>query len=452
MKKPHITPTIQCIDAFMLASNLRRPPLTSCAAAVFAAVVLFFSPSARGQSAATVSIQANQPGAVVSSNLFGIFFEEINSAGDGGIYAELVRNRSFEDDTNSPAFWSLVTGGSAAGQMALDTSMPMSATNLHSLALTKTGGTGSVGAANNGYWGIPVTNGATYNLEFYARGAAGFSGAISVSLESTNGGAVYAQTSFTGLTTGWQHFTAALVSGGTDANARLVLSITNAGTVYLDFVSLFPAATFHSRTNGLRPDLAGMLANLNPSFMRFPGGSWVDGMNLSNAYHWQTDRRDFRADGPARTSGATWWTTAWAITNTCNCARTSARSRCSASTAALSGSQSIATANLGPWVQEVLDAIQYANGDTNTTCGAMRAANGHPAPFNLQYIEVGNENSGSAYNANYAPFYTAIKSNYPGMHIIADSFRAAFRPPRRWRCWMNITTPRRRRLIPTRRI
>ena len=386
------------------------------------AILLSVAPFARGQTSATVTIQANLPGAVVSSNLFGIFFEEINSAGDGGIYAELVRNRSFEDDTNTPASWTLTTKGTATGQMGLDTSLPMSANNLHSLALTMTGGTGSVGAANNGYWGIPVTNGATYNLGFYARGAAGFGGSVSVSLESTGGGTVYAQASLGGLTADWQHFTASLASAGTDTNARLVLRISQAGTVYLDFVSLFPAATFNSRTNGLRPDLAKMLLNLNPSFMRFPGGSWVDGVNLSNAYHWKPTA-GFLPDRTVRTN--IW---GYMVDNGLGyheylqlCEDLGAQPLFCIN-CGVSGGQSIATANLGPWVQEVLDAIQYANGDTSTTYGAQRAANGHPAPFNLQYIEVGNENSGSAYNANYAPFYTAIKSNYPGMHIIADSF------------------------------
>jgi len=377
---------------------------------------------ARGQSAATLNIQVNQPGAVVSSNLFGIFFEEINSAGDGGLYGELVRNRSFEDATNSPVFWSLVTNGTATGQMLLDTSSPMSVSNLYSLALTKSSGVGSMGAANNGYWGIPLTNGATYKLEFYARGAAGFSGAVSVSLESSNGNTVYAQTNFTGLTTSWQHFTGALLSSGTDTNAQLVLRISQTGTVYLDFVSLFPANTFHNRTNGLRPDLANMLVNLNPAFMRFPGGSWVDGLDLSDAYHWQPTV-GFLPDRTVRTN--IW---GYMVDNglgyheylqLCEDLGTEPLFDVNAG---ISGGSSIAPANLGPWIQEALNAIQYANGDTSTTYGAMRAANGHPAPFNLKYIEIGNENGGSAYNSNYALFYDAIKSNYPAMHMIANNW------------------------------
>ncbi len=368
----------------------------------------------------TITIQANQPAANISSNLFGIFFEEISMAGDGGIYAELVRNRSFED-ASTPVQWGLVTSG-ATGSFAIDTSLPLSSSNTQSLKLTMTGGTGSVGAANNGYYGIPLVNGKTYNLGFYARAASGFSGSIAVSLESSNGVTAYAQSTAGGLTTSWQHFALSLVPNATDPLARLVLRISQAGSVYLDFVSLFPAQTFNNRTNGLRPDLANMLVNLKPSFMRFPGGSWVDGTDLADAYHWELTVGD-----PAnRTERANVW--GYMVSNGLGyheylqmCEDIGALPLLCIN-CGMSGSQAVSTNNLGPWVQEALDAIQYANGDTNTFWGAQRATNGHPAPFNLQYIEIGNENSGAAYNANYAPFYNAIKAAYPAMHVIADSF------------------------------
>jgi alpha-L-arabinofuranosidase len=370
-----------------------------------------------------MTIQVNQPGTVVSSNLYGIFFEEINSAGDGGIYAELVRNRSFEDSTDAPVFWSLLTNGTATGQMALDTNQPMSALNPQALALTMAGGSGSLGAANSGYWGMPVQTGAGYNLEFYARCAPGFSGAITVSLESTNAVAVYARQSFNSLTTNWQHFTAALVSSGADPYARLVARLSQAGTVYLDFVSLFPAATFNSRSNGLRPDLARLLVDLKPSFMRFPGGSWVDGMSLSNAYHWK-DTVGFLPDRIARTN--IW---GYMVGNGLGyheflqmCEDLGTQPLFDVNAGMDVHQNAVATTNLGPWIQEALDAIEYANGSTSTPYGAMRAANGHPAPFNLKHIEIGNENGGSSYHANYALFYDAIKASYPDMRIIANSW------------------------------
>src|SRR5579859_631881 len=202
---------------------------------------------------ATVTIQANEPAANISSNLFGIFFEEINMAGDGGIYAELVRNCMFADSTTSIPWWTFVTSGTAAGQMSLDSSLPLSATNPACLKLTRSSGTGTVGAANDGYYGIPLTSGKTYNLHFYARAATGFTGNITISLESSNGATVYAQSIVGGLTTAWQQFAVPLVPNATDPYARLALQISQTGSVYLDVVTLFPAQTFDNRTNGLRP-------------------------------------------------------------------------------------------------------------------------------------------------------------------------------------------------------
>ena len=368
----------------------------------------------------TITVQANQPAVTISSNLFGIFFEEISMAGDGGIYAELVRNRSFEDAA-TPAQWTLVTNGTVRGSFGIDTSLPLSSSNTQSLKLTMTSGTGSLGAANNGYYGIPLVNGSTYNLGFYARGSNGFAGAISVSLESSNGVLVYAQSTVSGLTTSWQYFTRSLVANATDPSARLVLRISTAGAVYLDFVSLFPAQTFNNRTNGLRPDLANTLVNLKPSFMRFPGGSWVDGTSLANAYHWE-----LTIGNPAnRTERANVW--GYQVSNGLGyheylqmCEDIGAQPLFDINCGMDVHQNAVPTSQLGPWVQEALDAIQYANGDTNTFWGAQRAANGHPAPFNLQYIEIGNENGGAAYDANYSLFYDAIKSNYPAMHVIAN--------------------------------
>ena len=252
---------------------------------LFLLLIILSATSASAQSTATVTIQANQPGAVVSSNLFGIFFEEINFAGEGGIYAEMVRNRAFYTATNAN-FWSLVTTGTATGTMSVDPTQPLNTNIVNSLKLTMAGGTGSVGAGNAGFWGMTFQAGATYNLNFFAMASNGFAGTITAQLESANGSTVYAQTNFGGLTTNWQRFSASLVSSSSDTNAQLVLSITNSGTVWLDVVSLFPQTTFFSRTNGLRADLGNMLSAMHPSFMRFPGGKYIEANNMTNSVRW----------------------------------------------------------------------------------------------------------------------------------------------------------------------
>ncbi len=371
-------------------------------------------------------VSASQPAFAISSNLFGAFLEDLNYAGESGVYGELIQNRSFGYGANA---WSLVTQGTAVGAMALDTANTLNTNNSQSLKLTFTSGSGSVGAGNNGFWGVPLAAGANYNLNFYAAGAAGFSGAINARLESSNGTTLYAQTNFSGLTTNWQKFSALFTPSVTDTNARLVVSIAQAGSVWLEVVSLFPQATFGGRANGMRADLAGAVNAMQPAFLRFPGGNFIEGNYLTNAFRWKTTINDI-STRPGH------WNGAWGYWSTDGLGYHEYLQFCEdlgatpvfAINCGMALNYSTVTNNvvplaqMSPWVQDALDAIQYANGATNTTWGALRAANGHPAPFNLQYIEIGNENGGTNYADRYALFYDAITNAYPAMNIIACSW------------------------------
>ena len=394
----------------------------------FAALFAKDAATARGQSAANVSIQVNQPGAVVSSNLFGIFFEEINFAGEGALYAEMVRNRAFYS-APSPTYWTLVTQGTAIGDMAVDPTQPLNTNIPNSLNLTMNSGTGSVGAANGGFWGMNITAGATYNLNFYAKAAPGYTGPLIVQLENAAETTVYATASFGGLTQGWQQFSGTLVPNTTDTNAQLVLSISRPATVWLDVVSLFPAATFNNRTNGLRADLANMLAALHPSFMRCPGGNYIESDNVTNAVRWKKSIGPIsQRPGHMNDAWGYWSTDGYGVDEMFQECEDMGMTPLYAINAGLALGYNGSTNNtvplnqMGPWVQDALDLIQYANGATTTTWGALRAANGHPAPYNLQYMEIGNENGGPYYDDRYALFYDAIKSNYPSMHLIAPNW------------------------------
>jgi alpha-L-arabinofuranosidase len=287
-------------------------------------------------------------------------------------------------------------------------------------------GTGSISAANSGFFGMSLKTGATYNLSFYAMASSGFPGSITVQLQNSSGSTVYAQTSFSGLTTSWQKFSASLLSSGTDTSSRIVLKIGNPGTVWLDEVSLFPQATFNNRTNGLRPDLANMLAALNPSFMRYPGGNFIESQNVTNAVRWKTTVGDTALrPGHVNDSWGYWSTDGFGLEEYLQFCEDIGMAPLYGINAGLclgyngSTNNTVPLSQMGPWVQDAVDLIQYANGDTNTTWGAMRAANGHPAPFNLQYLEIGNENGGSYYNDRYTLFYDAVKSNYPNVQLIS---------------------------------
>ena len=381
--------------------------------------------TARAQTTAAINIQASQPGAVISSNLFGIFFEEINYGGEGGVYAELVRNRAFYDPTNA-LFWTLVTQGSAAGTMAVDATLPLNTNTPNALKLTMQSGTGSVGAGNSGFWGIALQAGAIYDLNFYAAAANGFSRPISARLESADGSSVYAQAVFSGLTANWQKYSAALVASGTDTNARLVLSISNSGAIWLDEISLFPHATFNHRTNGLRLDLVNMLADLKPSFLRFPGGKYNESYNVANAVRWKKSIGELASrPGHLNDSWGYWSTDGFGAHEFFQfCEDLGMEPLYDVNCGLMLGyngstNNTVPLAELGPWVQDALDIVEYANGDTNMIWGAARAANGHPAPFNLKYLEIGNENGGPLYDARYTLFYDALKANYPSIKLIS---------------------------------
>src|SRR5215471_4067492 len=357
----------------------------------------FLIPLTARPQTATVAIQANLPGAVISTNLFGVFFEEINFGGDGGIYGEMIRNRSLGNSSN-PDYWTLVTQGTGAGQISVDTSRPLNTNAIKSLKLTMVSGAGSVGAANTGYWGLNLQAGSNYDLSFYACGTNGFSGPLGVRLESTNGSVLYASNSFGGLTTNWQRFTASLVPSATDTNARLVLSISSPGTVWLDVISLFPHATFNNRPNGMRADLANMLAAVHPSFMRYPGGNFIESYNIPNAVRWKKTIGDIaQRPGHLNDSWGYWSDDGLGLPEFLQFCEDLGMEPLYGINCGLmlgysgSANNTVPLNQMGPWVQDALDLIQYCNGATNTTWGAQRAANGHPAPFNLKYLEIGNE-------------------------------------------------------------
>lgn len=361
----------------------------------------------------TLEVRADEPGAQISPLLYGIFFEEINCAGDGGLYAELVRNRSFEE-SGKPDFWTSVNGA----DLALDTKQPLRDTNPRALRLKTAGGAFS-GVANDGYWGMAVKEGAAYNLTLWARCGAGLTESMEARLESA-GGTVYASAAIGDITGTWTPFTAVLTSNATDPQARLVIGKPTAGVVWLDVVSLFPADTFKGRPNGLRPDLAQMLSDLKPAFLRFPGGCWVEGDTIAFAQRWKQTIGDI---GDRRTQYNIWQyysTNGLGYHEYLLLCEDLATEPMFVVNCGMSHKENVPMDQLGEWVQDALDAIEYANGAADTLWGAVRARNGHPAPFNMKYIEVGNENGGPAYQERYAVFYDAIKAKYPGMKIIAN--------------------------------
>jgi alpha-L-arabinofuranosidase len=370
-----------------------------------------FVRSVFGQASLTVDV--NKPGHPVAPTLWGIFFEDINLDADGGIYPELVRNRSFED-SEQPDFWTLADSNGGKSKIATDSTQPLNPFNRRSLRVNVDG---SVSLENEGYWGMNLVTGDTYVFKLAARAADGFSGPLTVRLLSASGNEL-AKGEITGLSRQWRYHTLDLTPTAGDPKARLQISAAGTGSFFLDMVSLMPAKTW--KNHGLRTDLAQSLDALHPSFMRFPGGNWVEGDDLAHMYHWKYTIGDVDARTPL-------WNT-WGYNTTQGLGFHEYLQLCEdlgatplfCVNAGMSLHDSVPLGRMGQWIQDALDAIEYANGPTNSIWGSIRAKNGHPASFGLKYMEIGNENGGPDYRQRWALLYHAIKDKYPEIQLVAD--------------------------------
>ncbi|MEI6783536.1 MAG: alpha-L-arabinofuranosidase C-terminal domain-containing protein [Verrucomicrobiota bacterium] len=394
----------------------------SCSTSLLVAALILAVTAPLRAAPAKLAVEVDKPGHAISPTLYGIFFEDINCSADGGIYAELVRNRSFED-ADKPTWWEVVGSGAAGVEMTVDSAQPVSPRNPRSLKvkLADPGKKGRAGVANNGYWGMAAAKGQAYEFSLFARGGDGFTGPLTVSLESVDGRA-YAREIIRSLTPVWKNYRLSLKANATDPKARLVISASRPGTFWLDMVSLFPKPTWKNRPNGLRPDLAEMLAGLKPGFVRFPGGCWVEGDTMNLAYRWKQTIGDL---SERRTQYNLWQyqaTHGLGYHEYLQMCEDLGAEALFVINCGMSHREVVPLDKMGEFVQDALDAIEYANGPADSTWGALRAKNGHPAPFNMKYMEIGNENGGAPYHERYALFYDAIKAKYPQMRLVADEW------------------------------
>lgn len=357
----------------------------------------------------------------VSPDLYGIFFEDINNAADGGIYAELIRNRSFEDDNKDIPTWS-VCGASHK----LVTKGLLNKVQGHALELTFAGKQLQT-LTNDGFWGINAVQGRPYKLSLWIKGK--YNGTVKAQLVSADGKTVLAETPVNGKVTGkWQKLTAEMMSAGNDAKAKFQLVFNGKGTVTLDVVSLFPP-TFKNRPNGLRPDLAEMLYNLHPKFVRFPGGCFVEGQESpANAFHWEKTIGPIEErEGHKNVNWGYRTTDGIGFDEYLQMAEDFGAKPLYVVNVGLWHGGKTPVDSLQPWIDETLNALEYANGDVTTKYGALRAKNGHPAPYNIEYLEIGNENNqpdpalqSDHYYERFKKFKDAILAKYPKMHLIGN--------------------------------
>jgi alpha-L-arabinofuranosidase len=375
----------------------------------------------------TIAIDAATPAGNVSRLFYGLMTEEINHAYDGGLYAELVQNRAFLDDASAPAHWAVVEGDDAAAAIALDDSQPLNGTIRTSLRLevTRASKAHSAGVANDGYWGIPVTPNARYRASFYAKAAPGFGGPITVSIQSSDGKTIYASATVAGLGATWKAYEVTLRTGRVTATtaARYLLAVDQPATVWFSLVSLFPP-TFKNQPNGFRTDIMRMMVDMKPKFLRFPGGNYLEGDQIADRFEWKKTLGPL-SERPGHVGP-------WGYRSSDGLGLHEFLLWCEDMDAepvlavyagySLKGVHVNPGADLEPFVQDALDDIEYVIGPATSKWGARRAKAGHPQPFTLTYVEIGNEDwfdkSGS-YDLRFAQFNTAIKARYPQLKLIS---------------------------------
>ncbi len=389
--------------------------------------------------------QSGKGGKPISPDLFGLFFEDINYSADGGLYAELVQNRSFEYNPEerrewSPfSFWEYITPGFSYGRISVETKAPLHLNNPHYIVLDiehvghyeQSRGESGVGLKNSGFDGMVIKAGEQYNFSLFARQLSGSPIELSLSLQ-TRKGDVLAKGSVTINAKNWQKYTATLTASAGNDTASLVVLARNSGKLAIDMVSLFPAKTFKNRSNGLRADLAQKLADMKPAFIRFPGGCLVHGDGLGNMYRWKNtigpvEQRKAQRNiwGYHQTAGLGYFEYFQfcedigakplpVVPAAVSCQNSGGTWRIGGT-----GQKALSEEEMDEYIQEILDLIEWANGPATSEWGAKRAAAGHPEPFNLEYVGIGNEDKITPeFEERFKEIYSVVKAKHPEITVI----------------------------------
>jgi alpha-N-arabinofuranosidase len=380
-------------------------------------------------SPAKLTLHPDQPTTIVSPTLYGLMTEEINYSYDGGIYAEMVRNRTFRGDWSGIQSWYLVEDGAAKAKLTHDgTTGPSSA--LHTslkVEIEQADPKNQAGVLNVGWWGMALHPETTYKGSLYAKSDKSDIGSLTVSLVNDNTGKAVATASVSGVGTDWKQFTYALKTSSIQPSSanHLVITAGHTGTFWLQLVSLFPP-TYHNTPNGNRIDLMEKLAAMHPAFLRLPGGNYLEGDHIKERFEWKKTIGPL-VDRPTHRSP-------WNYQSSDGMGLLEFLEWCEdlhmQPLLAVYGGYSLAQEHvnpgpdLEPYVHDALEEIEYVSGGPDTKWGAERVKDGHPAPFKLTYVEIGNEDwfdrSGS-YDQRFSQFFKAIKAKYPDLQLIATA-------------------------------
>jgi alpha-N-arabinofuranosidase len=376
---------------------------------------------------AKLNIDLKNPKSPVSPTLYGLMTEEINYSYDGGLYAELIRNRTFRSDWSGVLNWFVVEKGGASAKISVDDKTGPStalATSVR-LEVSNAGANSPAGLLNEGFWGIAVRPTTRYTGSFYAKAANADALPVQIALVADQSGQVLAHTSVSVSGGEWKQYKFEIQSGsiaaGSDNHFEMV--VNRPATLWLQLVSLFPP-TYHSRANGNRVDIMEKLAAMRPTFLRFPGGNYLEGNRIETRFDWKKMIGPL-VDRPTHP-------TTWSYHSSDGMGLLEFLEWCEDlhmqpvlgiyAGYSLGGQVVKPGPDLEPYVQEGLDEIEYVTGGVDTKWGAVRARDGHPAPFLLKYVEIGNEDNfdrARTYDGRFAQFYKAIKAKYPNIQLIA---------------------------------
>lgn len=407
---------------------------------------------------ATIRIDLARRGANIPASMYGIFFEEINHAGDGGLYAELIQNRGFEDSSVPEGYtvkgdrifpptdranhltgarphpdlsfrwnpdpipaWRFEQLEGSGASAELTREYPLNEASPTALKVTLPE-KGRIALSNCGFWGMNIEKGKGYYLRMNTSNGNRFEGRAILKLVAEDGTELCNRPLAIDPDRTWCEYTGQLTATGSDPHARFVIEFEGTGTLLLDYVSLFPE-TFRNRINGLRNDIAQTLEALHPAFVRWPGGCIVEGIDLSNRIEWKKTIGD-----PKNRPGIydTWGYRATMgfgyheFLQFCEDIGAAGMFVCNAGIGCQGRvGDACREEDLDAFIQDALDAIDYALGDGTTEWSRKRVENGHSEPFPLQYVEIGNENWGPVYEKRYDRFYRAIKAKYPRLTLIS---------------------------------
>jgi alpha-L-arabinofuranosidase len=380
-------------------------------------------------SAATVSVKVDQPGARINPAMWGVFFEDINFGADGGLYAELVKNRGFEFP-DALMGWITISPSLAKGDVSVRDDAPFNPANPHYVRL-RSEGSAPFGLSNEGFRGMGVRKGEAYDFSAQVRDVSGGS-RLSVRLYGGDGTPLDT-VALQGFSGSWAKYTAVLHPTDTDPKARLAVLVDGKGTLDVDFISLFPEDTWKKRPGGLRTDMVQVLADMHPGFVRFPGGCIVEGSVLARRYQWKNtigpvedrhlliNRWNYEfIHRPTPDYFQSFGLGFFEYFQMCEDIGAQPLPILNCGMACQFNSGELCPMDqLDPYIQDALDLIEFANGPRDSPWGARRAAMGHPAPFNMKLLGIGNEQWGFQYFERYEKFAKVLKEKHPEIALVS---------------------------------